>query len=138
MLSVQPPELWHFVNILVPAAVYFLKKNTGKAGSLGDFWIIFLFSSLFLLLSNGQRSALLVQDTATVFMVPALICQHKRGKIEGLLTADIFHRPLIPATQGQHTLSLLFGKPAEGEQVLGNDTALSEERFKGQRQEKAG
>lgn len=70
--------------------------------------------------------------------VDALICQHKRGKIEGLMTRSIFHCsllfPLVPTVQGSDTL--FFLKPVrestQGQAGAPNTHFLSWGHFKGQ------
>lgn len=63
-------------------------------------------------------------------MVPALICHHKRGKIECLVTGHIFHRslyfPLRPAAQGPDTLLLPCVGTVKDNQVLQHIFPLSQ------------
>lgn len=78
-----------------PAKSFFkilaVSKNAGLLQTSGFSCTSSSFCVHLNLLAKGQRSVVLGQDMATVFMVTALICQHKRDKIEGLMTRDIFH-----------------------------------------------
>lgn len=148
-----PPELQYFVKILLPAAVHFLKR-TQKLKPARSFFILAVYKRQDPWGLQGSLPLLVVVSSTQQWSKVSTVgsghghciygpcfnlstqTRQDRGSYDGTFFIAASTSAHSRHSRSRHSF-LAVRKPTEGEQVLGTDMALSKERFKGQREEKA-